>query len=403
MPTEKMPLPTGALDISAQDVETDIRRSLRIFRLTLKNNCEKPVLVYRIQHGHSKKATVIDNKRDAFYLAAQDKQKRLLAYVASTSKLLFKHIDYINKTSNNSIIFDTPICFRKIETLFRKDCLPDICITGYDSALTIYKLLAEEVAACDKVKCLTPSMTVLAKAIEELGETEKYIARQMKPIFRIDPGKEHTQAIHVLFRRNPFESRQELLGVTCLYVEDTLGDSPRPDAPAPEEPATEAAGQQETPSPPSPKTDPADPAPDTCREEPLDDEMRVKKLKKFAAKRVYCETGAIISPVPLVLSLMAVLFSAAGLFIKEKSFVALREVLQSCAALLSANTVELTTNATMLLTSMLLAFIVFNVYEYTSFKDKITMGLNWRSALILGTLCGLAGDKFQNALRALIP
>lgn len=49
-----------------------------------------------------------------------------------------------------------------------------------------------------------------------------------------------------------------------------------------------------------------------------------------------------------------------------------------------------------------LAFIFFNVYEYTSLGKGIGLSVSWRSALLIGALCGIAQDNVFAALKALI-
>jgi hypothetical protein len=49
-----------------------------------------------------------------------------------------------------------------------------------------------------------------------------------------------------------------------------------------------------------------------------------------------------------------------------------------------------------------LALVLFNVYEYTSIGKNLTMSISWRSALLIGTLCGLAEDRILAALKAFL-
>jgi hypothetical protein len=50
----------------------------------------------------------------------------------------------------------------------------------------------------------------------------------------------------------------------------------------------------------------------------------------------------------------------------------------------------------------IVAFVFFNGYEYTSLANGIGSSLSWRSALLLGALCGIAQARVLAALRALI-
>jgi hypothetical protein len=55
-----------------------------------------------------------------------------------------------------------------------------------------------------------------------------------------------------------------------------------------------------------------------------------------------------------------------------------------------------------LLVGPVIALIFFNVYEYTSVGKDLGMSVSWRSALLIGALCGLAQDRVLAALKALI-
>jgi hypothetical protein len=50
----------------------------------------------------------------------------------------------------------------------------------------------------------------------------------------------------------------------------------------------------------------------------------------------------------------------------------------------------------------IIGLVFFNVYEYTTVGKNLGMGLSWRSALLIGTLCGLAQDRVLAALKAFL-
>ncbi|CCV06717.1 exported hypothetical protein [Mesorhizobium metallidurans STM 2683] len=54
------------------------------------------------------------------------------------------------------------------------------------------------------------------------------------------------------------------------------------------------------------------------------------------------------------------------------------------------------------LSGAVLALIVFNVYEYMELGRTIKMGIGWRSALLVGALCGLFSDRMIKALQVLV-
>jgi hypothetical protein len=53
-------------------------------------------------------------------------------------------------------------------------------------------------------------------------------------------------------------------------------------------------------------------------------------------------------------------------------------------------------------TGAALAVVVFNAYDFLSLKS-LTDKVSWRSALLIGFLCGLANDNFLKALQVLMP
>jgi hypothetical protein len=61
-----------------------------------------------------------------------------------------------------------------------------------------------------------------------------------------------------------------------------------------------------------------------------------------------------------------------------------------------------------ILASVITAIIFFNIYETTELGKKTEVGkriegqIGWRSALLIGSLCGLVNDKIVGALRALL-
>lgn len=52
--------------------------------------------------------------------------------------------------------------------------------------------------------------------------------------------------------------------------------------------------------------------------------------------------------------------------------------------------------------SGILALLMFNIFEHTSFSDKINMGVSWRSALLVGIVCGLFSERMIEALKVLV-
>ena len=50
----------------------------------------------------------------------------------------------------------------------------------------------------------------------------------------------------------------------------------------------------------------------------------------------------------------------------------------------------------------ILALVMVNTYEYLDVGKRFAMNLAWRSALFIGVLCGVTGDRFVAALKAFV-
>lgn len=103
-------------------------------------------------------------------------------------------------------------------------------------------------------------------------------------------------------------------------------------------------------------------------------------------------TSVQISPYPLSLSVVAILASLLGVFLRISIGGASDPFLKMFDL---ASTGQL-------LVGPIVALIFFNVYEYTSVGKEIGVSVSWRSALLIGALSGLAHDRILSALKALI-
>lgn len=108
-------------------------------------------------------------------------------------------------------------------------------------------------------------------------------------------------------------------------------------------------------------------------------------------------TTVVISPKPGILTLIAVLSSLLGVILRigisasglgaQTAFY--REVY---AALTGAEAIA----------AAILAFVFFNVYEHTELGKQIRMGIDWRSAVLIGALCGLLADRIVAAIQGFV-
>ena len=107
-------------------------------------------------------------------------------------------------------------------------------------------------------------------------------------------------------------------------------------------------------------------------------------------------TSIQISPRPYVLSIVSVAASLLG----------------SLLGLVKDNTVEHLAylprfigawNSGTFIGSAVLALVIFNVYEHIGLKDRFKAPVGWRSALLIGILCGLFQERLLAALGTLLP
>jgi hypothetical protein len=103
-------------------------------------------------------------------------------------------------------------------------------------------------------------------------------------------------------------------------------------------------------------------------------------------------TSVQISPYPFSLSIVAVVAAILGVVLRL-SIAGLPDPFREMITLAQSG---------QLLVGPIVAFIFFNVYEYTSVGKEIGMSVSWRSALLIGALSGIAQDRILAALQALI-
>lgn len=105
-------------------------------------------------------------------------------------------------------------------------------------------------------------------------------------------------------------------------------------------------------------------------------------------------TSVQISPYPWSLSCVAVLAALLGTLVDIS--------LDSKGLQLEAVFSLISSSAMSFLSSTVLALVIFNVYEHTSLAGNIRLPISWRSALLIGVLCGVAQENILNALKALV-
>jgi hypothetical protein len=115
-------------------------------------------------------------------------------------------------------------------------------------------------------------------------------------------------------------------------------------------------------------------------------------IEASAPQSISTATNVQISPYPFSLTIIAIAAAVLGVLIK----VSLAGSVDPLSDLLKLG------KSGQLLVGPIVALIFFNIYEYTSLGKGLGMSVNWRSALLIGALCGIGQDRVLAALKALI-
>jgi hypothetical protein len=102
--------------------------------------------------------------------------------------------------------------------------------------------------------------------------------------------------------------------------------------------------------------------------------------------------GAIVSPNPLVLTIFAIVAGMLGAALKYSLLSGDKFKWYDLNSYLFASSSGIA--------AMIFAAVLFNVYEYTDWGKRISIAVGWRSALLIGVLSGLFGDRVLSALKA---
>jgi hypothetical protein len=115
--------------------------------------------------------------------------------------------------------------------------------------------------------------------------------------------------------------------------------------------------------------------------------------------RANVSTAVNITPKPLFLTIFAALMSILGTTLKycmnnsDKEYPSLFDFFHQLGKIIITSPG---------ITSIIIAILVFNIYEFTEFGKKIKMGINWRAALTIGILAGIFGDRLVEAIKVFI-
>lgn len=120
--------------------------------------------------------------------------------------------------------------------------------------------------------------------------------------------------------------------------------------------------------------------------------VRYKTTGTDAPKSSSVAMNLQISPSPLSLSIIAIVSAALGAMLRGSlggDVDKFAEIIKSA------------TNG-QIIVGPIVALVFFNIYEHTSLGKGLNFSISWRSALLIGALCGLAQDRVIAALTALI-
>jgi hypothetical protein len=123
----------------------------------------------------------------------------------------------------------------------------------------------------------------------------------------------------------------------------------------------------------------------------------------------YAETGkperhvggtsasVIISPQPFILTLIAIAGSLLGIVLKVATNSSINVTSNFGLDMLETLTGGLTVSA------VILAIVFYNIYEFTEVGKRFNkIGVGWRGALFIGTLCGLISEQILAAVKGFI-
>lgn len=103
-------------------------------------------------------------------------------------------------------------------------------------------------------------------------------------------------------------------------------------------------------------------------------------------------TNVLISPSPVNLTIVAVISALLGILLRGSLGDEQNKFLEF------ANLAK----TGQIFVGPVIALIFFNIYEHTSIGKGLNFSINWRSALFIGAMCGLAQDRVIAALKALL-
>lgn len=115
--------------------------------------------------------------------------------------------------------------------------------------------------------------------------------------------------------------------------------------------------------------------------------------------RSLASTSVLITPRPFILSVIAVVSGVLGVVVANAFAISGGAVK---AQSMSITDVGSTIFSGQAVSAGILGLVVFNVYEHLDLAKRLPIGIGWRSALVVGALCGMFSERIIKALMAVI-
>lgn len=301
----------------------------------------KDISGYALKAQHTKLCTELTAlAKDVQFITDEPLRKRL---VAANTKLL-NDVVSAKGIANAYLAMFTGRMAKNFEEYKKKEASLFVTVETAADASRLYtdivssaKDLDDGVKRAYKIKA------------DKLTALESQIGFNIKEaaVARIEPGSFFQARYIVEFPRNWFNTSQFTVSIEAVYAE------------------VEAAPQ---------KKDGAGNAP-------------AKMIEQHSASAT---AGIRISPKPVMLTLIAMLAAGLGVILKH------------AMALSSGGAgAEFAPGAVEFLGATILALVFFNVFEYTDLLKDFRKNISWRTALLIGVVCGMGSDRIYAAFRTL--
>ena len=118
---------------------------------------------------------------------------------------------------------------------------------------------------------------------------------------------------------------------------------------------------------------------------------------KEKIQRTTVSTTIVISPYPFSLSVAAMISSLFGVILKFT----LKEMnISSVSHYFSELGTTLITGPG--ISALIISLLFFNILEFTDIGKKLNIGINWRSAMFIGVMAGIMGERLIESMKVLI-